>query len=69
MPAERLHDLVLDPLERVNLVDDPAYADVLADLRSRLAEWMRRTDDPLLAGPVPHPPGHPPLPDDALSPR
>lgn len=68
VPAERLHDLVLDPLERVNLVDDPAYADVLADLRHRLAEWMRRTDDPLLAGPVPHPPGHPPLPDDALSP-
>ena len=68
VPAERLHDLVLDPLERVNLVDDPAYADVLADLRTRLAEWMRQTDDPLLAGPVPHPPGHPPLPDDALSP-
>ena len=68
LPAERLHDLVLDPLERVNLVDDPAYADVLVDLRTRLAEWMRQTDDPLLAGPVPHPPGHPPLPDDALSP-
>jgi hypothetical protein len=29
---------------------------------------MRRTDDPLLTGPVPHPPGHPPLPDDAASP-
>jgi hypothetical protein len=52
----------------VNLVDDPACADVLDDLRSRLSEWMRQTDDPLLTGPVPHPPGHPPLPDDAASP-
>ena len=46
VPPERLHDLVLDPLERVNLVDDPAYADVLADLRTRLAEWMRRDRRP-----------------------
>lgn len=68
MAGERLHDLVLDPLEQVNLVDDPAYAGVLADLRSRLRTWMEQTDDPLLAGPVPHPPGHPPLPDGALSP-
>ena len=66
--GERLHDLVLDPLEQVNLVDDPAYADVLTDLRARLWAWMERTADPLLAGPVAHPPGHPPLPDDALSP-
>ncbi|HEU5485519.1 MAG TPA: sulfatase-like hydrolase/transferase, partial [Microlunatus sp.] len=68
LPGERLHDLLLDPLEQHNLVDDPAYADVLADLRGRLAAWMERTDDPLLRGPVPHPPGHPPLPDDAASP-
>ena len=68
VPAERLHDLLLDPLEQTNLVDDPAYAEVLADLRRRLAAWMERTDDPLLRGPVPAP-GHPPLPDDALSPR
>ncbi len=68
LAGERLHDLVLDPLEQVNLVDDPAYADVLADLRARLATWMAVTADPLLDGPVPHPPGHPPLPDGALSP-
>ena len=41
VPAERLHDLVLDPQERVNLVDDPAYADVLADLRAGWRTWMR----------------------------
>jgi len=68
VPNERLHDLVLDPLEQVNLVDDPAYAAVLADLRARLTAWMERTADPLLSGPVPHPPGRPPLPDDAVSP-
>ena len=68
LPTERLHDLLLDPLEQTNLVDDSAYADVLADLRGRLAMWMQRTDDPLLRGPVPHPAGHPPLPDDAASP-
>lgn len=67
-PGERLHDLVLDPLEQTNLIDDPAYAAVLASLRERLADWQQRTDDPLLRGPVPHPPGHPPLPDEARSP-
>lgn len=67
-PGERLHDLVLDPYEQTNLVDDPAYADQLAELRGRLAAWMQRTHDPLLGGPVPAPPGYPPLPDDALSP-
>jgi hypothetical protein len=30
---------------------------VLADLRERLERWMVRTDDPLLNGPVPAPPG------------
>ena len=67
LPAERLHDLLLDPLEQTNLIDDPAYGTVLADLRGRLAGWMERTADPLLLGPVP-PAGQSPLPDDALSP-
>lgn len=66
--AERLHDLVLDPYEHTNLVNDPAYADVLGDLRARLSAWMQRTDDPLLHGPVPAAPGFPALPDDAGSP-
>ncbi|HTU27850.1 MAG TPA: sulfatase [Solirubrobacteraceae bacterium] len=54
---ERLHDLFFNPGEGRNSIDDPAYADVLADLRSRLEEWMAQTDDPLLQGPVPAPPG------------
>jgi arylsulfatase A-like enzyme len=37
-----LFDLDADPDESVNLVDDPAYADVVADLEARLAEEMRQ---------------------------
>ena len=57
IPAEQLFDLVLDPNEAHNLVDDPAHAGVLADLRARLEAWQRETDDPLLAGHVTPPPG------------
>ena len=53
---ERLHDLLLDPNEMHNLVDDPAYAAVARDLRRRLLSWMDDTDDPLLRGPVALPP-------------
>src|SRR5437764_3143644 len=57
IPQEQLFDLVFDPNEARNLAEDPAYADVLADLRGRLEAWMRETDDPLLAGHVDPPPG------------
>jgi len=54
---ERLHDLFFNPGEGRNSIDDPRYADVLTDLRGRLERWMVETDDPLLHGPVPAPPG------------
>jgi N-sulfoglucosamine sulfohydrolase len=54
---EQLYDVVFDPNEANNLVDDPGYAAVLEDLRARLEQWMRDTDDPLLAGHVDPPPG------------
>jgi N-sulfoglucosamine sulfohydrolase len=57
IPREQLYDLVLDPAEARNLSDDPAHADVVADLWGRLEAWMRATDDPLLDGPVPAPVG------------
>ncbi len=57
MQREQLYDLLLDPAESHNLATDPAHADTLADLRTRLDDWMTRTHDPLLAGPVPLPPG------------
>jgi N-sulfoglucosamine sulfohydrolase len=57
IPKEQLYDLVYDPNEANNLLADPAYAEVLADLRARLQAWMRETEDPLLAGHVDPPPG------------
>ena len=57
VPREQLYDLVLDPAEQNNLAADPAAREALEDLRRRLADWMRGTDDPLLDGPVEPPPG------------
>jgi N-sulfoglucosamine sulfohydrolase len=54
---ESLHDLFFNPGEGRNVVDDPDYAPVAADLRRRLEGWMRGTSDPLLDGPVPAPEG------------
>lgn len=54
---EALHDLFFNPGEGRNLIDDPAYQQIAADLRERLEGWMVQTDDPLLDGPVPAPVG------------
>ena len=57
-PAERrLHDLLLDPEERTNLIDRPDCAAVARELEARLLAWMRETNDPLL-DPGWSPPGH-----------
>jgi N-sulfoglucosamine sulfohydrolase len=47
---EALYDLVFDPNESANLAGDARHAAVLADMRTRLERWMRRTSDPLLKG-------------------
>ncbi|MBH0083745.1 sulfatase [Salinibacterium sp. SWN167] len=54
-PAEELYDLAADPSELTNLIDDPQYAELRADLVARLEQLMRDTHDPLLAGPIPEP--------------
>jgi arylsulfatase A-like enzyme len=54
---EALHDLFFNPGEGRNVIDDPDYAEVARDLRARLEDWMERTADPLLDGPVPAAPG------------
>ena len=54
---ESLYDLVFDPNEQNNLVDDKDYAVQLTEMRGRLESWMKRTDDPILKGPIPLAPG------------
>lgn len=46
--VDELYHMTEDPWELVNLGADPAFADQLHRLRVRLADWMRKTDDPLL---------------------
>jgi len=46
--AEALFDLDADPLETRNLIDEPALADVAADMRQRLSAHRVATRDPWL---------------------
>jgi N-sulfoglucosamine sulfohydrolase len=58
IPSEQLYDLLFDPNEANNLVDDTSMAEVLADLRGRMERWQRDTGDPLLhADHIDPPPG------------
>jgi N-sulfoglucosamine sulfohydrolase len=57
VPKEQLYDLIFDPNEARNLAEDAGHRDVLDSMRGRLDDWMKRTNDPLLAGEVAPPPG------------
>jgi arylsulfatase A-like enzyme len=46
LPAEQLYDLLYDPGEACNLIDDPGHAEVRADMVRRLEHWQRQTGDP-----------------------
>jgi arylsulfatase A-like enzyme len=65
---EQLYDLSFDPNEACNIAGESDCADILADLRSRLDDWMKRTNDPLLDGPVALPEGGMTNPVDAIDP-
>ena len=54
-PPLELYDLIEDPEERRNRIGDPALAGVAEELKRELVAWMRRTNDPILSGPVPSP--------------
>jgi len=45
---DELYDLGKDPHETVNRIDDPDYAEALAEMRQLLADWMRETGHPAL---------------------
>lgn len=54
-PQEELYDVVNDPYEKNNLIDEPEYSKVLEALRSKLVDFMKRTNDPILFGDVKEP--------------
>jgi arylsulfatase A-like enzyme len=57
LDTESLYDLLFDPTEHANLINDPGHAQVAQEMRDRLHRWMVSTNDPLLRGPVAAPPG------------
>lgn len=69
VPKEQLYDLEFDPNEMSNLVDRADMQDVLVDMRKKLDDWMQRTNDPILNGPVKVPSGGSETPQDIYSPR
>ena len=51
-PPYELFDLNTDPYEQHNLADDPQYRSQRDELIRALWEWMQKTGDPLLDGPM-----------------
>jgi arylsulfatase A-like enzyme len=49
---EELYDLKKDPNEFNNLIEESNYKGIKMDLKSRLFEWMKKTDDPILKGKI-----------------
>ena len=43
--GDQLYDLEVDPMELINLVDDPAHAQSVAQLRDRLLKFYMETAD------------------------
>ena len=55
-PEWELYDLRNDPTEVRNVADDPAYAEIRAELEAKLAEYQRRyRDEPYVGPETPHP--------------
>lgn len=52
-PKEALYDLYYDVMETNNLLNDSRYQSQLQTMQKQLHQFMVRTDDPLLKGPIP----------------
>jgi N-sulfoglucosamine sulfohydrolase len=57
LDEESLYDLLFDPTEHNNLINNLAQREVAQEMRDRLHQWMLATNDPLLNGFVAAPPG------------
>ena len=71
-PREELFDMRQDPHQMHNVASDPAYADVLIDLRERLMGELKRSGDPRVVNDgefFETPPLAGPLPDDVPHPN
>lgn len=44
--ADELYDMIADPGETLNLIGDPAYTDVIAEMTVALETWFDRCGDP-----------------------
>jgi len=55
-PVELYH-LEADPNEMNNLAGKDEYAEIEKELSARLTKWLEETEDPILKGPIPAPPG------------
>ena len=44
---DELYDLASDPHELGNCIDDPNYAEIAAEGRQRLMQWIKDSDDPI----------------------
>jgi hypothetical protein len=51
-PDEEFYDLKDDPSEQNNLIDDVNYKKVIKELKEKLFDWMKETNDPLLKGKI-----------------
>ncbi|NJL70754.1 MAG: sulfatase [Candidatus Competibacteraceae bacterium] len=56
-PKARLFDRLFDPNEVHNLASDPAHQSILAELKIRLHQHLKETQDPILQAPIPAPKG------------
>ena len=49
---EEFYDLENDPNEQYNLSNNPRYKNAILELKNKLLNWMKKTNDPLLKGKV-----------------
>ncbi|MEJ2296302.1 MAG: hypothetical protein P8Y23_16255, partial [Candidatus Lokiarchaeota archaeon] len=60
-PEEEFYDLKNDPSEQNNLINNINYREAIKELKDKLLNWMRDTDDPILQGKIKDRRSEPPL--------